>query len=70
VLRRYDWRTENKGGYTITVRGIDKAGKVQELGNLFARSYPNGAKGYNSVKVKVYENEIYYDHTEITLDEM
>jgi DMSO/TMAO reductase YedYZ molybdopterin-dependent catalytic subunit len=53
VLWRYDWRPGKKGMYTITVRGIDKAGKVQESGSLFARSYPNGAKGYHSVDVKV-----------------
>jgi DMSO/TMAO reductase YedYZ molybdopterin-dependent catalytic subunit len=53
VLWRYDWRAEKKGRFTITVRGIDKAGKVQESGSLFASSYPNGAKGYHSVDAKV-----------------
>jgi hypothetical protein len=52
VLWRYDLRPKKKGKYTITVRGIDKSGKVQESGSLFSRSYPNGAKGYHSVDVK------------------
>lgn len=53
VLWRYDWRPSKDGKYTIKVRGIDKAGKVQESGRLFARSYPGGAKGIHSVDVKV-----------------
>lgn len=53
VLWRYEWEPVKKGTYTITVRGIDKAEKVQEPGSLFERSYPNGAKGYHSVDVKV-----------------
>jgi DMSO/TMAO reductase YedYZ molybdopterin-dependent catalytic subunit len=53
VLWRYDWKPEKKVKYTITVRGIDKAGKVQESGSLFSRSFPDGAKGYHSVDVKV-----------------
>ncbi len=40
----------------ITVRGIDRAGKIQEsqtlLGKLF-RSFPDGAKGLHSVNVNV-----------------
>jgi DMSO/TMAO reductase YedYZ molybdopterin-dependent catalytic subunit len=53
VLWRYDWRPEKKGKYAITVRGIDKAGNIQESGSLFGRSYPDGATGYHSVEVPV-----------------
>jgi hypothetical protein len=53
VLWRYDWSPDKKGTYAITVRGIDKAGNVQEPGSLFGRSYPDGAKGYHSVEVPV-----------------
>jgi hypothetical protein len=53
VLWQYDWKPDKKGKHTITVRGIDKAGKIQESGSLFAKSYPDGAKGYHSVYVKV-----------------
>jgi len=53
VLWRYDWKPAEKGEYRITVRGIDKKGKVQEPGGLFSTSYPDGAKGYHSVDVKV-----------------
>ncbi|MGO9614104.1 MAG: molybdopterin-dependent oxidoreductase [Dissulfurispiraceae bacterium] len=58
VLWRYDWKPSRQGQYTITVRGIDKAGKIQEsaslLGKLF-RSFPDGASGLHSVKVTVRE---------------
>jgi DMSO/TMAO reductase YedYZ molybdopterin-dependent catalytic subunit len=57
VLWRYEWRPERKGRYKITVRGIDASGKVQEEGGLFSRSYPDGAKGYHSVNVKVVEKK-------------
>jgi hypothetical protein len=55
TLWRYDWKPSKEGEYTITVRGFDRAGKVQEssslLGKLF-RSFPDGAEGLHSVKVK------------------
>jgi len=55
TLWRYDWKPSEEGQYTITVRAFDKAGKLQEssslLGKLF-RSFPDGAKGLHSVKVK------------------
>ncbi len=53
VLWRYEWTPAKEGAYTITVRGIDKAGKVQEKGSFFSTSYPDGAKGYHSVEAKV-----------------
>ena len=53
VLWRYDWKPAKEGKYTIKVRGIDKGGKVQESGRLFARTYPDGAKGIHSVDVRV-----------------
>jgi hypothetical protein len=56
TLWRYDWKPSKAGDYTITVRGIDRAGKVQEspsfLGRLFG-TFPDGAKGLHSVSVKV-----------------
>jgi DMSO/TMAO reductase YedYZ molybdopterin-dependent catalytic subunit len=56
VLWRYDWRPSKEGEYEITVRAIDKSGKVQESGSLFGRllrSFPDGARGLHSVDVKV-----------------
>ena len=56
VLWRYDWRPTKAGEYTITVRGIDRSGNVQESPSLFGRllrSFPNGAKGFHSVDVRV-----------------
>ncbi len=56
VLWRYDWKPARQGEYTITVRGIDRAGKVQEspslLGRLFG-TFPDGARGFHSVNVRV-----------------
>lgn len=57
VLWRYDWNPAEAGEYRITVRGIDKQGKVQERGGLFSISYPDGAAGYHSVDVKVVGNQ-------------
>ena len=55
TLWRFDWTPSKAGEYTITVRGIDRAGKVQESPSLLAklfRSFPDGAKGLHSVNVK------------------
>jgi Oxidoreductase molybdopterin binding domain/Mo-co oxidoreductase dimerisation domain len=56
TLWRYDWKPSMAGEYTITVRGVDRTGKVQEssslLGKIF-RSFPDGSKGLHSVDVKV-----------------
>jgi hypothetical protein len=56
TLWSYNWKPSQAAEYTITVRGIDRAGKVQEspslLGMLF-RSFPDGAKGLHSVRVQV-----------------
>jgi hypothetical protein len=55
-LWSFNWKPSKAGEYTITVRGIDRAGKVQEspslLGKLL-RSFPDGVKGLHSVNVKV-----------------
>jgi len=53
VLWRFEWTPQKRGDYTITVRGIDKAGKVQEEGSFLSRSYPDGAKGYHRVDIEV-----------------
>lgn len=56
VLWRYDWNPPKEGKYTITVRGIDKAGKVQESASLASKvlgTFPNGAKGLHSINVEV-----------------
>ncbi|MGE5893914.1 MAG: molybdopterin-dependent oxidoreductase [bacterium] len=55
-LWSYDWKPSKAGEYTITVRGIDREGKVQESPSLIGKllkSFPDGAKGLHSVKVKV-----------------
>ena len=57
-LWRYDWNPEKEGKYTMKVRGVDLAGKVQESGPLVGRlfrssTFPDGAKGYHSVNVTV-----------------
>lgn len=53
VLWQYDWKPAKAGRYTIKVRGTDKSGKVQESGSLFARTFPDGARGIHSVSVRV-----------------
>ncbi len=56
ALWRYDWKPSKAGEYTITVRGIDRAGKTQESPSLLARlfrTFPDGAKGLHSVKTEV-----------------
>lgn len=55
TLWRYDWKPTKEGEYTITVRGFDRTGKVQESPSLFGRlfrSFPAGSKGLHSVSVK------------------
>ncbi len=54
VLWRYDWNPIKEGDYTITVRAIDRSGKVQESPSLFGKllgSFPDGSRGLHSVKV-------------------
>lgn len=56
TLWRYDWQPSKTGEYTLKVRGFDSKGKVQESASLFARiigTFPDGAKGIESVDVKV-----------------
>lgn len=60
VLWRYDWKPAREGDHTITVRGIDRAGKVQESPSLFGKilgTFPDGAKGLHSVKVSATKNK-------------
>jgi len=56
TLWRYDWNPSKEGNYEITVRGIDRAGKIQESKSLVSRvfgTFPDGARGYHSVNVRV-----------------
>jgi DMSO/TMAO reductase YedYZ molybdopterin-dependent catalytic subunit len=56
TLWSYSWKPSKAGDYTITVRGVDRAGKVQESPSFFGRlfgSFPAGAKGLHSVNVKI-----------------
>jgi hypothetical protein len=56
VIWTCDWKPSKEGEYKITVRGIDREGKIQEspslLGKLF-RSFPDGTKGLHAVSVNV-----------------
>lgn len=56
TLWRYDWMPEKTGDFTLKVRGIDRAGKVQESTTLLSRlfnTFPDGAKGLHAVEVMV-----------------
>ncbi|MGO9378571.1 MAG: molybdopterin-dependent oxidoreductase [Dissulfurispiraceae bacterium] len=56
ALWSYDWQPAKRGSYTLKVRGIDKAGQLQESGSIFSiitRSYPDGSRGIHSVDVRV-----------------
>jgi DMSO/TMAO reductase YedYZ molybdopterin-dependent catalytic subunit len=56
TLWRYDWKPSDAGEYTITVRGIDRNGSIQGSGSLLGKvfgTFPDGAKGYHSVDVRV-----------------
>lgn len=56
VLWRFDWRPLGEREYTITVRGFDRDGKVQESASLIGKllgTFPDGAKGLHTVNVKV-----------------
>ena len=55
-LWRYDWLPQGTGDFTLKVRGIDRAGKVQESSTLLGRlfnTFPDGAKGLHAVDVTV-----------------
>jgi DMSO/TMAO reductase YedYZ molybdopterin-dependent catalytic subunit len=56
-LWRYDWMPDREGEFTLKVRGIDRAGNVQEsaslIGRLLGRTFPDGSKGIHSVNVTV-----------------
>jgi DMSO/TMAO reductase YedYZ molybdopterin-dependent catalytic subunit len=58
-LWRYDWKPEKEGSFTLKVRAFDREGKMQEssslLGRVFGTTFPNGAKGIDSVDVTVSE---------------
>jgi DMSO/TMAO reductase YedYZ molybdopterin-dependent catalytic subunit len=56
TLWSFNWKPSKAGEYTITVRGIDRSGKIQESPSLFGKlfgSFPDGAKGLHSVNVRV-----------------
>ena len=56
TLWRYDWKPSKEGSYEISVRGIDRSGKVQESGSLIGSvfgTFPDGAKGLHSVNVRI-----------------
>ena len=56
TLWSYNWKPAKEGDFVIAVRGMDRAGTVQQsaslVGKLF-RSFPDGARGLHSVRVKV-----------------
>ncbi|HAG49916.1 MAG: hypothetical protein A2X87_03720 [Deltaproteobacteria bacterium GWC2_42_51] len=57
TLWRFDWKPVKERSYTIKIRGIDRAGKIQEsaslIGDIFSTTYPDGAKGQHAVNVSV-----------------
>lgn len=57
TLWRFDWKPVKEGSYTIKVRGINRAGKIQEsaslIGDIFNTTYPDGARGQHAVNVLV-----------------
>ncbi|MFA5353667.1 MAG: molybdopterin-dependent oxidoreductase [Thermodesulfovibrionales bacterium] len=57
TLWRYDWKPPKEGSYTLSVRGVDREGRLQEsagiIRSLLGTTFPAGAKGYHSVEVKV-----------------
>jgi Mo-co oxidoreductase dimerisation domain len=56
-LWRYDWTPAREGNFSIRVRGYDRSGEVQEsaslLGKLLNRTYPDGARGIETIQVTV-----------------
>ena len=56
-LWRYDWIPAREGNFSIRVRAYDRSGKVQESGSLLGRllggTYPDGARGIESIEVTV-----------------
>src|SRR3990172_2664588 len=60
TLWRFDWKPVKERSYTIKIRGIDRAGKIQEsaslIGDIFSTTYPDGAKGQHAVDVLVVKN--------------
>ncbi|MEJ2695175.1 MAG: molybdopterin-dependent oxidoreductase [Candidatus Sulfobium sp.] len=56
TLWRYDWEPREAGEHTLKVRAFDRHGKMQESASLFAKilgTFPDGAKGIDSVDVEV-----------------
>jgi DMSO/TMAO reductase YedYZ molybdopterin-dependent catalytic subunit len=53
TIWRYEWKAEKKGTYRLRVRATDGKGMLQESGTLFGRSFPDGAKGIQEIKVSV-----------------
>ena len=56
-LWRSDWTPSREGNFSIRVRAFDRSGKVQEsaslLGRVFSTTYPDGARGIQSIEVSV-----------------
>jgi hypothetical protein len=56
-LWRYDWIPAREGNFSIRVRAYDRSGEVQEsaslLGRLLSRTYPDGARGIETIEVTV-----------------
>jgi DMSO/TMAO reductase YedYZ molybdopterin-dependent catalytic subunit len=57
TLWRYDWTQTREGNFSIRVRAYSRSGKVQEspslLGEVLGTSYPDGARGIDSIRVHV-----------------
>ena len=53
TIWRYEWKAEKKGTYRLRVRSTDGRGILQESGTLFGRSFPDGTKEIQEIKVSV-----------------
>jgi DMSO/TMAO reductase YedYZ molybdopterin-dependent catalytic subunit len=56
TLWRYAWTPAREGDFSLRVRAFDHSGKAQESSSLFGHilgTYPDGARGIQTVQVKV-----------------